>query len=198
MTIRRRRKDAVESRDKILDTARTLFKDCGVQSVSMHQIAQCAHVGQGTLYRHYAHKGDLCLALLKESAEAFLKNLTDWVEASRGQIPPYDILESVIRQIIDFTDNNTSLLTAVNSSKFISNNPFYQYIHRLVSSLVAELLPEDSPLDATLTSDIILAATSPALYMFERDERGYTKDQVFDAIRLTCLSGLRTPHYGGE
>ena len=99
------------------------------------------------------------------------------MEASRGQIPPYHILQLVIRQTIDFTDNNTSLLTAVNSSKPISNNPFYQYIHRLVSSLVAELLPEDSPLDATLTSDIILAATSPALYMFERDERGIHQDR---------------------
>ncbi|MFB5192258.1 TetR/AcrR family transcriptional regulator [Alicyclobacillus fastidiosus] len=184
----------MESRNKILHTARRLFKDCGVHSVSMHQIAQCAHVGQGTLYRHYAHKGDLCLELLKESAENFLKDVTNWVETSRGQLPPYDILESVIRQIIDFTDINTSLLTAVNSSKFISNNPFYQYIHRLIRSLVAELQPEGSPVDATLTSDIILAATSPALYMFERDERGYTKEQVFDAIRLTCLSGLKVPH----
>ncbi|HZG64870.1 MAG TPA: helix-turn-helix domain-containing protein, partial [Rubrobacteraceae bacterium] len=61
------RRDAAESRRRVLDTARELFEERGVDSVSMHEIGRAAGVGQGTLYRRYEHKGALCSALLFES-----------------------------------------------------------------------------------------------------------------------------------
>ena len=63
------RRDAVENRERILDAARRLFTESGIEAVSMHRIAQGAGVGQATLYRHYIHKGELCRDLMTDTME---------------------------------------------------------------------------------------------------------------------------------
>ena len=50
--------------EEIEEIAFSLFQEFGVENVSMHKIAKTAGVGQGTLYRRYANKSDLCLSIL--------------------------------------------------------------------------------------------------------------------------------------
>src|SRR5215471_19498441 len=66
---RHERRDAAEHRQRILEVARRLFAQQGVEAVSMHQIALATGIGQGTLYRRYANKGELCMDLLCEQYE---------------------------------------------------------------------------------------------------------------------------------
>src|SRR4051794_8640134 len=60
------RRDAAEHRRRILIAARALFAAQGIDATNMTEIARTAHIGQGTLYRRFAHKGELCEALMKE------------------------------------------------------------------------------------------------------------------------------------
>lgn len=69
------RRDAAENRERILNAARKLFADHSVNEVSMHQIAQAAGIGQGTLYRRFAHKGELCNALMMDRAACFMQEV---------------------------------------------------------------------------------------------------------------------------
>ena len=48
MQIRKERKDSIEHRRIILQKAQLLFTEYGVDSVTMHQIAKSAGIGQGT------------------------------------------------------------------------------------------------------------------------------------------------------
>src|SRR5436309_15903750 len=73
---RHERRDAAEHRQRILEVARRLFAEHGVEAVSMHQIARDAKIGQGTLYRRYAHKDELCMDLLQERQERFVDEIT--------------------------------------------------------------------------------------------------------------------------
>jgi AcrR family transcriptional regulator len=192
MPLREERKDAAESRCRILEVARKLFRESDVESVSMHQIAKAAKVGQGTLYRRYAHKGELCLDLLKDSAEEFLQETGGWIADSRGKMADLDILDTVIVRIIDFTDAKLDLLAAINHAGFVSENVFYRQLHEMVSTLVESILAQNSPvaLDATLATDFLLSSMSPDVYMFERETRGYTKEQIITGIRRIYFAGL--------
>lgn len=60
----RRRRDARENREAILDAARDLFADSA--DVAMCQIARRAGVGQATLYRNFPSRGALVAELLDE------------------------------------------------------------------------------------------------------------------------------------
>lgn len=57
---------------EIKEVAFSLFQEFGVENVSMHKIAKTAGVGQGTLYRRYANKSELCLSLLGEKFEQLI------------------------------------------------------------------------------------------------------------------------------
>src|SRR5215471_4341859 len=79
---RHERRDAAEHRQRILEVARHLFAEQGVEAVSMHQIALAAGIGQGTLYRRYAHKGELCMDLVHEHYEQFIEEIATQLEAA--------------------------------------------------------------------------------------------------------------------
>ncbi len=62
---RTQRADARRNRAAVLDAARKLFFEAGMD-VGMDQIARKAGVGVGTVYRHFPHKSDLVIALVRE------------------------------------------------------------------------------------------------------------------------------------
>lgn len=59
---RPRRADAVENRAHLLETAARLIHERGVEAVTMSEVAACAGVGKGTLYRNFPNK----IALVQE------------------------------------------------------------------------------------------------------------------------------------
>ncbi|WP_189244688.1 TetR/AcrR family transcriptional regulator [Streptosporangium pseudovulgare] len=62
----RERADAARNRAKVLAAAAKLFRDRGVDGVSMDAIAAEAGVGKGTLFRRFGDKSGLAVALLDE------------------------------------------------------------------------------------------------------------------------------------
>ncbi|AXT86840.1 TetR/AcrR family transcriptional regulator [Aeromicrobium sp. A1-2] len=61
------RADAQRNYDKLVDAARDAFREHGVQA-SLDDIAKCAGVGSGTLYRHFPTREDLIDAVMREWA----------------------------------------------------------------------------------------------------------------------------------
>jgi AcrR family transcriptional regulator len=58
------RADAARNRDKIIETARALFRDRGYD-VPLDDIAKQAGVGPGTLYRHFPNRESLLDAIMQ-------------------------------------------------------------------------------------------------------------------------------------
>jgi TetR/AcrR family acrAB operon transcriptional repressor len=61
---RRTKEEAQETRNRILDTAEEVFRDQGVTSTSLADIADAAGVTRGAIYWHFRNKGDLFAAML--------------------------------------------------------------------------------------------------------------------------------------
>jgi AcrR family transcriptional regulator len=64
------RADAARNRAAVLDAAAALFREHGVEAVSMDAIAAAAGVGKGTLFRRFGDKAGLAVALLDEQERA--------------------------------------------------------------------------------------------------------------------------------
>ncbi|MCW8125940.1 TetR family transcriptional regulator [Microbulbifer halophilus] len=60
---KRRKEDALETREKILDAAITVFHKRGVARPSLTEIAELAGVTRGAVYGHFRNKSDLFAAL---------------------------------------------------------------------------------------------------------------------------------------
>lgn len=76
----------------VLDAALDAFLDFGIRRTSMGEIARRAGISPATLYRRYAQKSDLVLAVGMREAERILAHLEDHIDESA---PPLDQLTAL-------------------------------------------------------------------------------------------------------
>jgi AcrR family transcriptional regulator len=80
------------ARERILDSAYTLFARRGIRAVGVDEVIERAAVAKATLYRHFRSKDDLALAFLERREQLWT---IGWVEAearSRGTTPEEQLL----------------------------------------------------------------------------------------------------------
>ena len=197
MRRRPERRQAADFDQRILRVARQLFAERGIEGVSMHQIAQEAGVGQGTLYRRYAHKGELILDLLNESAQRFLEEIQAY--AQNGKVwSALQRLDSVLQRSIAFVEEEGLFLAASMDTSSAEKREmkfgtrYYRASHSLIAHLLEEAITQGElvPLDPIYTADAIIATTDPALYLFQRHKRGYTPEQILEGIRHIYIKGV--------
>jgi AcrR family transcriptional regulator len=191
------RSDAVENRRRILEAARGAFGERGVEATSMHRIGRAAGVGQGTLYRHFEHKGALCAALLSEKIEGFVGEMRRRTE---GRGSALGRLKWFLGWVAKFNEGNGELLGAIRGSSAggrraeLYGNPFYQRLKDTVVGLLDEAgdRGEVSPdLDTECLADTLLAALNIDLYLYQRHQLGMERERIVGALR-SLLEGLRT------
>ena len=108
------RRDAAANRILILETAVRLFAERGVANVSMADVAQVAGVGKGTLYRRFANKGELCLALMDAQMTAFQERmLAQMREMSTAGATNIEQLDQFLDALVTFTEAHQPLLCEV-------------------------------------------------------------------------------------
>lgn len=191
------RRDAAQHRREILDVARTLFAEQGVAAVSMHQIALTARVGQGTLYRRFAHKGMLCIALLAESTERAQQQFKEYLQTTQDS--PLTRLEALFNELLRFNEENAQLLAAMldaatgerRTSAY--NNPFYGWLHETIIRLLTEAIEqkEIAPLDIEYSANTLLAPFTIDLYLYQRYELNFTAQRISTGAKRLLFQGLR-------
>jgi AcrR family transcriptional regulator len=193
---RRMRSDAVENRRRILEAAREAFAQGGVDGTSMHRIGQAAGVGQGTLYRHFGHKGALCSALLAEEIEGFVGEMRRRTE---GRGPALGRLKWFLGWVARFNEEHGPLLGAIQDASSggrraeLYGNPFYERLRNTVVELLDEAvgggeIPAD--LDVDCLADTLLAALNIDLYLYQRHQLGMERERIVGGLR-SLLNGLR-------
>lgn len=183
MTLRR---DALEHRTLIIHTAKDLFDIHGVEPVTMHQIAKAAGIGQGTLYRNYANKGELCQDILRENTSSLEFELRQLLE-SNPHAPVGWMLEQFFYHMLDFLEEKYPWLEAIHacgcagSAASYHQSPFYHTGHAWLSRLLEEAIASgecQADLDPVFMADAILAAADPDLFVFQRQVRHYSLDRL--------------------
>lgn len=201
---RRERRDSVENRQQILAAARRLFATRGVDQTSMCEIGREAGVGQGTLYRNFAHKGYLCKTLLQDDLAALLSRVDAILGGIEAPGSALDVLGSLLDEMVRVTESHAPLLAAMQESAVgprrheVYLMPFYTSIHERITRVIQTAVDrgEVEGIDAELTADTILAAISPHLFAFQRRQRGFSTERIARGIRSLFVDGLRRSHPG--
>lgn len=206
---RRERRDAAEHRQRILDVAQHLFGEQGVDAVSMHQIALAAGIGQGTLYRRYRHKGELCMDLMRERHERFVEEIAALLDAS-GTATALELLNSVLVKMVALLEDQVTFLGPIggtmtrdaqcnesDSSRHFSfqQSPWYLWLHELLAGLLTEAVQhkELASLDVPFTVDTMLAVLNPPFYRFQRLERGFSQERILQGVRRLYIECVKMP-----
>ena len=206
---RRERRDAAEHRQRILDVARHLFGEYGVDAVSMHQIALAAGIGQGTLYRRYRHKGELCMDLMRERHERFVDEIAALLDAA-GAASALERLDSVLVKMVALLEEQGTMLEPVaatltrdaqcdpsgNSRRFsFHQSPWYLWLHELLAGLLTEAVEREelASLDIPYAADAILGLLNPPFYLFQRQERGFSQERILQGVRHMYCDASPSP-----
>lgn len=200
-TERHERADAAANRALILRTAEQLFSERGVENVCMAEIAEAAGVGKGTLYRRFANKGELCLALMDTQMSEFQNAMLTLFNGLTAQGVPYlGQLGHFLRSLVEFTEIHSPLLVEVERAGMLPgggrlNLPhFWQYM--TVSALLrsAERAGElTGGLDLEYLGEALLAPLHVDTFRFQRQVRGYSTERIAAGLQslIELLGGRK-------
>ncbi len=83
---------ALPARQRILNAAYELFSRRGIRAVGTDEVIERAGVAKATLYRHFATKNDLVLAVLERREELWTHGLIEEQSRLRGDTPEAQLL----------------------------------------------------------------------------------------------------------
>ncbi|MCL6459255.1 MAG: TetR/AcrR family transcriptional regulator [Gorillibacterium sp.] len=188
-------------RDRILNAARMLFHEHGFDQVSMYQIAKTAEIGQGSLYRRYADKGEICSDLLRNNSERILEELEEDVRGRKSDTSALELLRNIIRKTVDFIDERADLLLMI-KSEFMGKrqltqyeHPFFQRLNAIMTDLLTQAVVagEVRDVEPHFAASALISVLSPDLYLYQQKFHGATKEDMLQGITRIFVSGLQEP-----
>ena len=107
-TVRRPRSDAVRNRERVLESAKTIFS-AGGSNASLEAVAKHAGVGIGTLYRHFPTREALFEAVYRREVQ----QLGELAEQLKSEAEPVDALRRWMRSNVEFVATKKGMLAAL-------------------------------------------------------------------------------------
>lgn len=185
------RQDALENRQSLLRTAERLFTERGIDAVTMTDIAREAGFGQGTLYRHFAHKGKLLNALLLPHFQRFQEQAMSNFGYDEEATNPLQVLHLFLTKYVDFIEEHTVYLQAFYTA-YQAQGGFEWYqcaAHQWNKERTAYYLQQAitvgacrTDLDSAYIADALLATVQVDLYLYERHVLGWSVERIVSGL----------------
>ncbi len=177
------------NREALIDAARTIMTDKGVDAATMLEIAQRADVGAGTVYNYFKSKDDLAIAVL----ETLMHELALRIQAVTDRFEdPAQVYAYGIRTVLDTAITNTHWAQMLNRAEVIADalfrvmGPFAIRDLRLASQ-AGRFEVSNADLVWRLTSHALIGA---GLAITTGQLPASAADQVI--VRLLCMTGIGT------
>ena len=174
---RHERADAARNRATILAAAERLVAAEGASVITMDRVASCAGVGKGTLFRHFGDRCGLMRALLDERERAFQEEFIRGPAPLGPGAPPRERLIAFGRQMYEHIEIQGDLLLAAENGA-----PGERLRHSVYAAYRAHVsaLLEQSGYSGEIgyLADVLLAALSSELVLFQRREQALAAEQL--------------------
>jgi AcrR family transcriptional regulator len=180
------RADALKNRAHILETARRLFQERGVEAVTMTDISEAAGVGKGTLYRHFENKMAVSEALLDDEQR---QHQAQTFERIRTQTDAAATLRWFVRATLEYVDRNAVLLCVGTQPMGSLQHPAHWWWRQTVRGLLEQMQP---PGDLDVLADAVYVLMDVHNVYFLRQVRGYSLERVQAEI-LRVLDAVAQP-----
>jgi AcrR family transcriptional regulator len=182
------RSDAAANRKRILKVAEKLFAKHGVANINMADIAKAAGVGQGTLYRRFANKSELGLALMDSQMADFQNSVIAQLnEMAKARRPKLQQLEWFLDALVNFNARHMPLLCVVQRDlpTLPRGRPapwIWQHmtVRGLLQSAVSAGEVSAADLDVPVLANFLLAPLHPDNFRLAREVDG------FDLARISA------------
>lgn len=183
----RERADAARNREKVLAAAARLFREKGVENVTMDAIAAAAGVGKGTLFRRFGDKSGLAVALLDERERDLQRRILQGPPPLGPGAPAAERLLAFGDAYLDYLFGHLDLLrvseTASPGARYRIGA--YRFWHLHLRILLAEARPDS---DADQLAHLALAPLAAELVAALLPEYGEARIRAGVRTMLSALS----------
>jgi AcrR family transcriptional regulator len=204
MTPTRRDEHVADTRQALVDVARTLFTEQGYAATGTEEIVAAARVTRGALYHHFHDKTDLFRAVMEQIAREVAEHLID-AELSRPAAPsPADAWEEVrdgLRAFLDLcvVTDDFQRIVLVEGPAVLGHEAWDQLVARHGSNLLSEWLSRAieqgriAPLPVEpLTRLLIAMISESSLYIARAADRPAAR-AAMGTVLDRLLHGLELP-----
>jgi AcrR family transcriptional regulator len=119
MGARAQRSDAVRNRERLIDVAADSFAANGVEC-SLEEIARCACVGIGTLYRHFPTRDALVEAVYRHNVDVLVEGADELLATK----PADEALAEWMQRFVDYVASKKGLATYLKSVMSVDSELF--------------------------------------------------------------------------
>ncbi|HNX60128.1 MAG TPA: helix-turn-helix domain-containing protein [Spirochaetota bacterium] len=208
-------------RDKILNSARTLFAEKGISNVTMAQIAERSSISTGNLYHYFSDKNSLVEESIPESfGKLFIEALEDRFMALSGKFDSqHPIMHPLDDELIDLVISSRTVFIVLFYHESLHAEIREQCISRMCDLAIQRAHSFGMPMDS-FTSEHMLVVTSVYRALIKQMAeilfRYSDREQISESIRLilnyhitgistlfkscgqnnTALKGTYPPEYG--
>jgi len=107
----RRQREKNQRKEQILDAARTLLLDKGLEATSINKIAKRAELGVATIYSYYKNKEALYVALQEEGLDLLYSKV---MEAAKKGRNPADKIKKITLTYFQFSESHKDYFDIIN------------------------------------------------------------------------------------
>jgi polyketide synthase 12 len=163
---REERADAARNRAHLIEVARCMVAELGVDRVTMDGLAERAGLGKGTVFRRFGTRAGIFLALLDEEETKFQQQLLTGPPPLGPGAPAVDRLVAFGRARMEFLLAHSAVARAAldpTQSVPIGRSPSYLHVQTLLREARGE-----AATNGTLTLQLIAAMEGPILlYIYD-------------------------------
>lgn len=126
----RREREKYERRSLILETARNLILECGVDAVTMQEIADACELSKGTLYLYFENKEALLEELFNVACSYFIEYV---VEKNKPETTGIEALRTLWRSYLELFGESSDVIVLFGVKNALSSS-FTQEINDYLSA----------------------------------------------------------------
>jgi AcrR family transcriptional regulator len=182
------RADAQRNYDKIVETARAMFRERGADA-SLDEIAKRAGVGPGTLYRHFPTRDALIDAVMRDWTDRIN---ADADEAAASDLPPREALAGWFSRFVENVGIYHGAAAKVMAAMDDESSPIYRKCQVLVAAnkkVLDSAQDKDALRDGVDAREVMRIVSGIATVV---DQSGISADDA-EAMLAIVLDGILAP-----